>query len=127
MLIDAGSVLKVAAGAVAALGGKKLYDKYFGADDLDDEMAEVYMEKGPGGLARFLKAEGYAEDRDEALDMVADFEDDNEDVVHKYAARRVARREEREAQREAREAQREAREAARKSRTSSRRATSATA
>lgn len=108
MLIDAGTVLKVVGGAVAAVGGKKLYDVYFGGEDLDDTMEALYLEKGPGGLVRWLKREGHAEDLDEAREMVADFEDDNDDIMKKYA-RKVARREERETQREEREASRKAR------------------
>jgi len=109
MLIDAKSVLLVLGGVATAAGIKKGYDYYTQDDgDLDEEMAEIYLEKGPGGLARVLKREGHAEDRDEALDMVGDFEEDNEDIVRKYA-RRVARKEEREEARVVREAARKSR------------------
>jgi len=109
MLIDAKSVLLVLGGAATAVGLKKGYDYYAADDDLDEAvMVEIYLEKGPGGLARVLKREGHAEDRDEALDMVGDFEEDNEDIVRKYA-RRVARKEEREEARVVREAARKSR------------------
>ncbi len=101
MLITAERALLALAGIATGIAGKAVYDRARDSSygDLDDEMEEIYLEKGAGGLARWLKREGHAEDRDEALEMVEDFQADNEDVVRKYD-RRKARRKAREDRRE---------------------------
>lgn len=59
-------------------------------DDWEEELEEVYLDKGPDGLARFIKRHDEdVEDMDEAWEMVEDFEDD-----HPRLLRRRERRDE---------------------------------
>lgn len=56
--------------------------------DWDEDMEEVYLDKGPEGLARFLKRhDETVEDMDDAWELTEEFEEDNPRMVRRYKRR----------------------------------------
>lgn len=105
-------VFGVVGGLVGGYAVARAYDYYVEheEDDEDAVFEEIYLEKGPAGLKRYFKREGYAEDSEEADDLVLEFEEENDSIVRKYEKRK-----ERKAAAEARaEERRKAAEARRK-------------
>jgi len=53
-------------------------------ESTDEQMREVYLAKGPKGLSKWLVRNDEADDREEAAELVAEFEEENTRAVRAY-------------------------------------------